>query len=126
MEKNKDSPVGFTEIESTEYILNLDFYLHKAILEAIGAIGTGIKKDAPREGFLNLTISVDIAVGVATAKGIFDPSDEEFKAKLSNFKTNEVTNATDLTGKAQIAKFTLIEILRKINEHGVKHGKLII
>jgi hypothetical protein len=126
----KDSETKFIEIESSEYILNLDFYLHRAILEAIGAIGNAIKKDAPREGLLNLIMSVDIAKGIATSKGLIDLEDIEYQNNLQAYKqkinNGQEIDSRDLIANAQISKYELIIILKRINEAGVKRGKLII
>ena len=66
----KTESKGYAEIETSEYILNLDYYLHRTILVAIDALSEGIKKGTPQEGLLNLTLAVSRAEGIAKAKKI--------------------------------------------------------
>jgi len=125
MNDNKDKDI-FTEIEGSEYILNLNFYLHTALLEALKALGNGIKQDKVKEGLLNLTLSVSQAEGIAKAKNLLDFSDGEYKERLQEFKASMDSSESKLIQDAQIANFKLIQIMKCLDDHQIKHGKLII
>lgn len=128
-QKNDDVDDDFlSEIQSTEHILSNDYYLHTCIMDGIRAFPKAIKMENPKMGFITLQMVVYFAKMIAEAKGLIDYQDPEYTKRREAYKKQIDFDkiADEDIRNTQLARFDLGEILKVLEEHKVKHGKLII
>lgn len=120
----KDS--RFTEIEATENILNLDYYLHRAIIKWQDSLDIGIRQGKINDGLVARYLNAEMAVICASAKGLICwESDETFQKELEAFK--KALDETDKNiRKTNIADFKIKKIMVVLNEHKIKDGKVVM
>ena len=126
---NESTNDMFTEIESSDYICNNDYYLHICITQSLKALNLGIMKENFKSGMISLISCVNNAKIIAQAKHLVDfKTDKEYINGLKVLKESENYKKLDtpLEQRAEIANYDLGCILRVIDEHKIKKGKVII
>lgn len=124
-----DAADKITEIEPSDRILNLDYMLHNALMGVIE-----IFKNIPEQGqngYLNLSLQVEICKKIAKAKGLINPESEEYKNNLVQYKKDNGISENLDPGEypyqtAIVSLYAYEVILSEIGKAGVTHGKLLI
>lgn len=148
MKDDKDLPEIF-ELTDSEHILNLDFYLHRAILKWQDALESALKHEKDIEaGLISRGLAGDMIEGIAKAKGLVHwdkvlVPEEEGKAKESVIKNNkeaedfqkrfkvfkdeiEKSSIESNIKRVKYADFKVFEVLKKIAKSSTKKGTLIV
>lgn len=147
-DEGKDFPEIF-ELTDSEHILNLDFYLHRAILKWQDALESALKHEKDIDaGLISRGLAGDMVEGIAKAKGLVHwekqpVPKEEGKKKDAVVKNNQEAEDfqkrfkefKDEIGKSSIepnikrvkyADFKVFEVLKKISKSSTKKGTLIV
>lgn len=147
MENNNDEHKDVFELTDSEYILNLEFYLHRAILKWQDALESALRQDKAIDiGLVNRKLCGDMIEGIARAKGLIhwdvlpviegktkdivienNLEAEEFKKKLNSLiEELDTTNLPNNIKQVQINDFKVFEILTKISKTSTKKGTVIV
>lgn len=148
MEKPEADDTIF-ELTESEHILNLDFYLHRAILKWQDALDSALRHEKDIDtGLVNRGLAGDMVEGIAKAKGLVhwekepipekegkkrdaaiknNKESEEFKEKYKEFKDEiEKTDTPKNIKNAKISDYKVFEILKTISKSSTKKGTVII
>lgn len=150
MEKEADGDVF--ELTDSEHVLNLEFYLHRAILKWQDALESALRQGNEQgigTGLTNRGLAGDMVVGIAEAKGIIhwkrepvpakddkhkkkaienNKEAEKFKTEYDKFKADLEKDAEmpkDIR-KAKLADYKVFEVLKKISKSSTKKGTVIV
>jgi len=136
------------EIDDSEHVLNLGFYLHRSIMKWQDSLEAAIKLGKIEDGLISRGLSAEMVVGCAKAKGLIHWDIEEipdhkdknydtilknnkeaevFKKKLKEFTESINSSVIDENIRTvRIADFKVFEILKCINKAGSKKGRVIV
>jgi len=147
MTADENKPDTF-ELDDSEMVLNLDFYLHRSIIKWQDALESAIREGKVEDGLISRGLAADMVYGCALAKKLIhweempvpDNDEKKREAALKNNKeakeyqdalrkySDEI--AKKITDKkiqdVKIADFRVFEILKAINKNASKKGKVII
>jgi len=145
----KENEPEVFELSDSEHVLNLEFYLHRAILKWQDALETALKQDQNIDaGLVIRGLAGDMVEGIARSKGIvhWEKMDvpeakgkhrdliiknnleaEIFQTKLDSFKKEiEALNLDKNIQNVKLSDFKVFEILRSINISATKKGTVIV
>jgi len=137
------------ELTESEHVLNLEFYLHRAILKWQDALESAFKQEKDIEtGLVNRGLAGDMVEGIAKAKGLVHWDEEpvpekqsrrrdtiiknnqeakEFQEKFKKFKDEiEKLNVSKNIKNVKISDYKVFEILTKISKTATKKGTIIV
>lgn len=148
--KTEEGSEGVFELKDSEYILNIEFYLHRAFLKWEDALESALKSEKGIDtGLTNRFLAGDMIIGIAKAKGIVhwdvtpitpdmdkkkreetesnNEEAEKFNKKFEDFKKiwNDKIVSENMKS-VKITDFQVYEILRSINKSSTKQGKVIV
>lgn len=137
------------ELTDSEYILNLEFYLHRSILKWQDALEAAIRQGNDIEtGLTNRGLAGDMVEGIAKAKGIIhweelpipDKKDKhrdtvvknneeakEFKGCYEQFKKEiDKLEISQNVKNVKLSDFKVFEVLKTISKNSTKRGNVIV
>lgn len=137
------------ELSDSEHVLNLEFYLHRAILKWQDALETALKQDQDiNAGLVNRGLAGDMVEGIAKARGIvhwetIDVPEEKGKHKDMIIKNNaeselfqkkydlfkkeiDDSNLDKNIQNVKLSDFRVFEILKSISLNSTKKGTVIV
>lgn len=137
------------EFEESEQILNIDFYIHRAIMRWQDALEKSIIQGKINDGLIARGLAAEMVVGCANAKQLIhwekeDVPEQEGKEKDKIIRNNKEADdflkrfdlfkvdldKQDFSDKqikeVRISDFKVYEVLKKINIGATKKGKVII
>lgn len=137
------------ELTDSEHILNLDFYLHRAILKWQDALESALKQGENIDtGLINRGLAGDMVEGIAKAMDLVhweeqpEPEEEgkqkekinkwnkeakEFQEKYKKFK-DEIykMDIPSNIKKVKCSDFKVFEVMKKIAKKSTKKGTIIV
>lgn len=152
--KDEIGSEGVFELKDSEYILNIEFYLHRAILKWEDALEAALKSEKGIDvGLTNRGLAGDMIIGIAKAKGVVhwdkqeitDDMDPKTKKEIESqnkeaekFRKSFKIFLDDLLKKVEDGEistniknvkktdYQVYYILNSINKKGSKQGKVIV
>ena len=152
MKKNvndSESESEVFELTDSEYILNLEFYLHRAILKWQDALESALRQGKDIDtGIINRGLAGDMVEGIAKAKGIihwdimpvpekenkhkenviiYNAEAKEFNERFESFKKDiDKMNISKNIQKVKISDYKVFEVLKTISKSSTKKGTVIV
>ena len=111
------SKKGAAVYGDAEYILSIDFYQHKAIMQAIEAPFKALEIGNFKDGQTSVQLSAYMLEKLALANNVLKDKDEEYSAFVINEKELLVADGLDLSSEAaktRLAYAKIAEILSRI------------
>lgn len=138
------------ELSDSEYVLNLNFYLHRAILKWQDALESALRQENKNieVGLTNRGLAGDMVVGIAEAKGLihwdeqvvpekddkhkqniikFNEEAKDFKECYEKFK--EELASQEIPGnikKVKLSDFKVFMVLKTISKSSTKKGPVVV
>jgi len=111
------SKKGSAVYGDAEYILSVDFYQHKVIMQAIEAPFKALETGNFKDGLTSVQLSAYMLEKLAWANDVLKANDEEYKALIANEKELLKAEGMDLdseAGKTRLAYSKIAEIIKRI------------
>lgn len=137
------------ELTDSEYILNLEFYLHRGIIKWQDALESALKQGKDIDaGLINRGLAGDMVEGIAKAKNIvhweeiavpekddkhrqnvirFNAEAKEFNERFAKFKKDlEEKKLSKNIETCKISDYKVFEVLKTISKNSTKKGTVIV
>ncbi len=96
LEVPKTDRIDIEELESTDIKINIDYYIHHAMLKSLVAL----TKENPQEGFLQYILLIEYIENLCDASDLIDEDyRKEIKGHIKDMKNQNIVSKVKLANK---------------------------